>query len=209
DGFRAFEIKMADAKLDIERIRAIREAVGPEATLIADANGHWTVKEAIQISRRLEAYQVLIEEPCHGITAQEEVRRAVDTPIIADETCHTIEDATEIARRRAADLLSIKIMKAGGLWKARQIAAIAQGAGLGYRVDGVRGETRVSTTASAHLATSLRKPVASGLMQHARLAEDIVVEGGSTFANGRVSAPDAPGLGLKVREYGELVARVE
>ncbi|MFN8458397.1 MAG: enolase C-terminal domain-like protein [Anaerolineae bacterium] len=166
------------------------------------------IKEAIQISRRLEAYQVLIEEPCHGITAQEEVRRAVDTPIIADETCHTIEDATEIARRRAADLLSIRSSN-GGLWKARQIAAIAQGAGLGYRVDGVRGETRVSTTASAHLATSLRKPVASGLMQHARLAEDIVVEGGSTFANGRVSAPDAPGLGLKVREYGELVARVE
>jgi len=205
EGFRAFEVKMTDPKLDVERIRAIREAVGPEAILIADANGHWTIKEAIQVIGRLEQYNVLVEEPCHGVTAQEEIRRAVAVPIVADETCHTVEDAAEIIRRRSADLLSIKLMKAGGLWRAHQIALMAQGAGIGYRVDGVRGETKVSNTAAAHLATSLRNPVASGLMQHARLSEDIVSEGGLTFADGRVSVSDAPGLGLKVREYGELV----
>ncbi len=205
EGFRAFEIKMTDSKLAVERIRAIREVVGPEATLIADANGHWTVKEAIQVIHRLEPYNVLVEEPCHGITAQEEVRRAVAVPIVADETCHTVEDAAEIARRRSADLVSIKLMKAGGLWRAHQIAMIAQGAGLGYRVDGVRGETKVSNTASAHLATALREAIAPGLMQHARLAEDVVTEGGLTFADGRVTVPEAPGLGLKVRDYGELI----
>lgn len=209
EGFRAFEVKMSDPKVDVERVRAIREALGPEATLVADANGHWTVKEAIQIIRRLEPYNVLVEEPCHGITALEEVRNAVDVPVVADETCHTVEDAAEIVRRRAADLVSIKLMKAGGLWKAHQIAMLVQGAGLGYRVDGVRGETRVSNTASVHFATALRKPVAPGFMQHARLAEDVVAEGGLTFAGGRVSVPDLPGLGLTVREYGDLVAKIE
>ena len=111
EGFRAFEIKMADPQLDVERIQAIRQAVGPEATLIADANGHWTVKAAIQVIHRLEPYNVMVEEPCHGITAQAEVRRAIAVPLVADETCHTVEDAAEIARRRSADLVSIKDRK--------------------------------------------------------------------------------------------------
>lgn len=210
EGFRAFEIKMADPAIDVARIQAIREAVGPQATLIADANGHWTVKEAIQLSRRLEALGAMIEEPCHGITAQQEVRHAVSIPVIADETCHTIQDAAAIARQRSADLVSIKLMKTGGLWPARQIANIMESAGLGYRVDGVRGETRVSNTASAHLATALPNPTAPGLMQHARLAQDMVSDGGLHFADGCVSVPDGPGLGLTLHDnVGEMVTRVE
>ena len=208
EGFRNFEIKMADPKLDVARIKAIREAVGEDAILIADANGHWTVKEAIRLCHQLEPYNVMVEEPCHGIVAQAEIRRAVSIPIIADETCHTVADAAEIARQRSADLVSIKLMKAGGLYRGRQIATIIEAAGLGYRIDGVRGETKVSNTASVHLATALRRAVAPGLMQHARLAEDVVVEGGLTFADGRVSVSDRPGLGLEVQDYGELVASV-
>ena len=206
EGFRAFEVKMTDPRIDVERVRAIRDAVGDEATLIADANGHWTVKDAIRIINRLAPYDVLVEEPCHGITALEEVRRAVEVPIIADETCHTVQDAAEIARRRAADIVSIKLMKAGGLWRAHQMALLISAAGLGCRIDGVRGETRVSNTASVHLATTLANPIASGLMQHARLAEDVVSSGGLQFAGGRVSVDGAPGLGLEVKPYGDVVA---
>lgn len=208
EGFRAFEVKMTDPQIDVARVRAIREAVGAEATLIADANGHWSVKDAVRIIDALAPYDVLVEEPCHGITALEEVRRASQLPIIADETCHTVQDAAEIARRRAADIVSIKLMKAGGLWRAHQMALLLAGAGLGYRVDGVRGETRVSNTASVHLVTSLPAPYASGLMQHARLAEDIVADGGLEFAAGRVSVSEAPGLGLKTKPYGDKIATV-
>ncbi|HZD10690.1 MAG TPA: enolase C-terminal domain-like protein [Candidatus Binatia bacterium] len=209
DGFRAFEVKMGDPALDVERIRAIREAIGPQAILVADANGHWTVKDAIRIAQQLAPYDVLIEEPCHGITALEEIRHAVPVPVIADETCHTVQDAAEIARRRAADIVSIKLLKAGGLWRAHQMALLLDAAGLGCRVDGVRGETRVSNTASAHLATSLARPIAPGLMQHARLAKDVVTAGGLHFASGHVSVNDDPGLGLEAEAYGELVETFE
>lgn len=208
DGFRAFEVKMGDPSLDVERISAIREAVGSKAIIVADANGHWSVKDAIRLAQQLAPYDVMVEEPCHGITALEEVRASVPVPIVADETCHTVQDAAEIARRRAADIVSIKLMKAGGLWRAHQMALLLDAAGLGYRIDGVRGETRVSNTASAHLATSLRNPIASGLMQHARLAEDVVLAGGLHFADGHVSVSDAPGLGLETETYGELVATI-
>ncbi len=205
DGFRAFEIKMDNPALDVARIRTIREAVGEDVTLIADANGNWNVKEAIGMIRQLERYNVLVEEPCTGITALEEVRRAVDVPIVADETCHTLTEAAEIIRRRAADLLSIKLMKAGGLFPARKMAAMAESAGLGYRVDGIRGETRVSNTASVHLAKALLHPVAPGLMQHRRLQEDVVTQGGLHFESGRVSVPEEPGLGLECPSFGTLV----
>lgn len=208
DGFRAFEVKMGDPGLDVARIRAIREAVGPQPTIIADANGHWSVKDAIRIAQQLAAYEVVIEEPCHGITALEEVRAAVPIPVVADESCHTIQDAAEIARRRAVDIVSIKLLKAGGLWRAHQMALLLDAAGLRYRIDGVRGETRVSNTAAAHLATSLPNPIASGLMQHARLAEDVVKSGGLQFADGHVSVDDGPGLGLETASYGELVASI-
>lgn len=210
EGFRAFEIKMADPALDVARIKAIREAVGPEATLIADANGHWTVKEAVQLSRTLEPFDVMLEEPCHGVASQKEVRAMVPQAVIADETCHTLADAAEIARQRSADLVSIKIMKTGGLWPARQMASLIEAAGLGYRVDGVRGETLLSNTASVHLTTSLSRPVAPGLMQHRRLADDVVDQGGLRFADGRVSVDDQPGLGVSLKsDAGELVSRVE
>jgi len=209
EGFRAFEIKMDNPGLDVARIRAIREAVGDDVMLIADANGNWNVKEAIRTIRQLERYNVIVEEPCTGVTALEEVRRAVDVPIVADETCHTLADAAEIVRRRAADLLSIKIMKCGGLHPAKKMAALAESAGLGYRVDGVRGETRVSNTATAHLATALRHSVAPGCMQHRRLQDDVVTKGGLHYEAGRVSVPDAPGLGLECPPFGELVARFD
>jgi L-alanine-DL-glutamate epimerase-like enolase superfamily enzyme len=209
EGFRAFEVKMDNPPLDVARIRAIREAVGEGATLIADANGQWDIKGAIRTIRQLERYNVIVEEPCTGVTALEEVRRAVDVPIVADETCHTLADAAEIVRRRAADLLSIKIMKCGGLHPAKKMAALAESAGLGYRVDGVRGETRVSNTATAHLATALRFPVAPGFMQHRRLQDDVVKKGGLIYEAGRVSVPDAPGLGLECPPFGERVARFD
>jgi L-alanine-DL-glutamate epimerase-like enolase superfamily enzyme len=208
EGFQAFEIKMDNPRLDVARIRAIREAVGDDVFLIADANGNWNVKDAIQIIRKLEPYNVIVEEPCTGITNLEEVRRAVDVPIVADETCHTLTDAAEIVRRRAADLLSIKVMKAGGLNPARKMAALAESAGLGYRVDGIRGETRVSNTATAHLATALNQPVAPGFMQHRRLRDDVVTEGGLRFEAGRVSVSDSPGLGLTCPPFGKLVTQV-
>jgi len=208
EGFRAFEIKMNDPQLDVARIRTIRETVGDGVTLIADANGNWDVKGAIRVIRQLERYNVIVEEPCHGVTALAEVRHAVEAPIVADETCHTPADAAEIVYRRAADLLSIKLMKAGGLHPARKMAALAESAGLGYRLDGVRGETRVSNTATAHLATALRRAVAPGFMQHRRLQADVVKSGGLTFEAGAVSVPDAPGLGLDCPPFGELVARV-
>ena len=135
-GVRAFKPKIGrDADGDIARLRAIREAVGPDVSLRADANQGYNVKEAIRLCRLAEKFDVgleLLEQPVAAwdLEGMAHVRRAVDTLIEADESCYTIHDAMQIVRHEAADVPNIKLAKAGGLMNARRIAAIAEAAGL-------------------------------------------------------------------------------
>ncbi len=135
-GVRAFKAKIGGhPDADAERLRAIREAVGPDVSLRADANQGYDTKEAIRLCRLAERDGVgleLLEQPVASwnLQAMAEVRRAVDTPIEADESCYSIHDAMQIVRHDAADVLNIKLGKAGGLYAAKKIAAIAEAAGL-------------------------------------------------------------------------------
>ncbi|MBI2875132.1 MAG: hypothetical protein HYY09_08585 [Firmicutes bacterium] len=199
-GFRSFEVHVGTGiAADVARVRAIREAAGNEITVIVDVNGHWTVKEAIHAIRALQEFDVMVEQPVKGLEAMAEVRAAVEAPIVADESCHTVEDTVEIIRRKAADVLCVKPIKAGGLTKARRICNLADAFGLKVRIDGLPGETLVSNTASAHLTVTLRNTVADGVMQHWRLAEDVVESGGLIFEDAKVRVTDDPGLGLSER----------
>ena len=135
-GVRAFKPKIgADPDGDADRLRAIREAVGPEVSLRADANQGYNTKEAIRLCRLAERAGVgleLLEQPVAAwdLDGMAFVRRAVDTPIEADESCYSVQDAMQIVRHEAADVLNIKLGKAGGLYGAKKIAAIAEAAGL-------------------------------------------------------------------------------
>ena len=135
-GVRAFKPKIGrGAERDVARLRAIREAVGPGVALRADANQGYSVKEAIRLCRLAEKHDVgleLLEQPVAAwdVQGMAQVRRSVDTLIEADEACYTIHDAMQIVRHEAADVLNVKLAKAGGLLAAKKIAAIAESAGL-------------------------------------------------------------------------------
>ncbi|MBI2874880.1 MAG: mandelate racemase/muconate lactonizing enzyme family protein [Firmicutes bacterium] len=204
-GFRAFEVHIGTAPgkgfhQDLERIATIRGAVGDQAAIDADAHRNWTVKEAILAVRELERYNVMIEQPVATLDEMAEVRRSVGATIIADEGCQTWEDGVEIIKREAADAFCIKPIKAGGLYKAKRLAILAESFGLLTRVDGVPGEGKLSNGASAHLVLTLKHPIVCGVMQHDRNQFDLVVEGGMEYWDGRVSLPDLPGLGVTVDE---------
>lgn len=203
-GYRGFEVHIGTSpgsgfEKDVSRIAAIH-AVCPDVTFDADAHRNWTVKEAVLAIRELEKYNVWVEQPCATLEQLSEVRPKVNAGIIADEGCHNIQDTVEIIRRKAADAICLKPIKAGGLYKSRQMATLCENFGLAVRVDGIPGESKLSNTASAHLVMTLKTPVVCGVMQHDRLGEDIVVHGGIQFAEGKVSLPETPGLGCDVSE---------
>jgi o-succinylbenzoate synthase len=141
---------------DVERVGAVREKLGGGLALTVDANQGYTVRQAIQTLKKLERYEIeFCEQPVHyrDLEGLSEVRRNSTIPIMADESVHSPEDALEVVRRNAADMINIKLMKSGGIRGASRIAAIAEAAGLPCMV-GCMIETKVATAAGCHFATS-------------------------------------------------------
>lgn len=158
---RTFKPKIGSIpEKDAQRLRAIRKVVGPNVSLRADANRGYSPEEAIELCRLAEKYEVgleLLEQPCeaYDLSGLAKVRNATDILIEADESCFSPHDARAIARAGAADVINIKIGKAGGLCNAMKIADIAEEAGL-QCVLGTGFGTGVKIAAKLHLASAIR-----------------------------------------------------
>lgn len=209
-GVRAFKAKIGgDPDADAERLSAIREAVGREVSLRADANQGYDVKEAIRLCRLAERDGVgleLLEQPvaAWNLQGMADVRGSVDTPIEADESCYSIHDAMQIVRHEAADVLNIKLGKAGGLYAAKKIAAIAEAAGLRC-VLGTAFGLGVEIAAKLHLAASTMLVVDAveftELGLHGTLLESPERELlALPLTDGCLPVPSGPGLGVSLDE---------
>jgi muconate cycloisomerase len=158
-GFSTMKVKVGtDPDGDLARVRAVREAVGPDVKLGVDANGGWpTPRIAIDAIRRLHDQCAIYfaEQPLPpgDPDALADVRRNALVPIVADESIWTLEDAKRLARAGAADVFSIYIGKAGGLGPALAIAEFADSAGIKCTI-GSNLELGVGTAAMIHLALS-------------------------------------------------------
>ncbi len=199
-GFRALKLKVGEGGVekDVERVRAVRDAVGPDMELRVDANQAWSPKEAIRAVKALGKLDVAFVEqpiPAGDIDGLAEVRAASPVPVMADETVLGPAEALKVVEARAADLINIKLMKCGGISDALRIAAIAETAEVGLMV-GCGGESRLGITAAVHLAAALKAIGYADLDSDLLLAEDVVAEGGSTVQGGIRLLPDAPGLGV-------------
>lgn len=209
-GFRTMKVKVGlEPDEDVARVRAVREAVGPEVRLGVDANGGWSPQVAIQTIERLQAFDIYFAEqpvPDQDVSWLADVRRKVSIPIMADESVYTVEDAFTIARQNAADALSLYVGK-GGLTQARAIAAVAGAAGLVCTV-GSNLELGIANAAMIHLALatpaidSQRFPC--DILSPFYYESDLLTEPLPIHA-GHATAPTGPGLGVALDD--ELVAR--
>jgi muconate cycloisomerase len=210
EGIRTIKIKVGlDAAHDEEVVREVRAAVGPAIAITLDANQAYpTPKTAIRQIQRLERHDLqLVEQPVQGLDEMAQVTAAVDTWVMADESAWTARDVLKIAERRAADCISIYTTKPGGLFRARQVAAVAEAAGLPCNVNG-SGELGVGNAANVHLAASARivslacafpatAPAGQAPTKIAgRQYLDDVVCDALEYADGHVRVPRRPGLGV-------------
>jgi muconate cycloisomerase len=214
DGIHTIKIKVGvEADRDVEIVRRVSEAVGVHAELCVDANqGYSSPAEAIKVIRKMESADLkYVEQPVEGLTAMAEVARVLDTPVMADESAWTAQDVLEIVERKAADVISIYTTKPGGLYKAMQLAAVAQAAGLPCNVNG-SVETGVGNLANIHLAAAAIAVTLSCVVpvstpaeaQHGQIAgiyyRDDLIKSPFNFVDGAVQVPDAPGMGIDVDE---------
>ncbi len=207
DGYDALKIKVGnDFRLDMERMKAIRDAVGPKVLLRVDANQGWKPKEAIRAIRFMENKGLdieLVEQPVvyYDIEGLKRVTDAVDTIILADESMYSPRDAMKLLGLRAADMVNIKLMKSGGIGGALKICAMAEASGVECMI-GAMMESKVSVTAAAHLAMARRCITKYDLDPPILCASD-PVKGGVQYNGALLGLTDAPGLGI------EAVAGVE
>ncbi len=206
---RAFKPKIGSyPKKDAERLQAIREAVGPDISIRADANRGYSPEEAIALCQWAESYNVgleLLEQPCEAwdLPGMAHVRQHVATLIEADESCFGPRDAEAVVRAGAADVLNIKIAKAGGLYHAMKIAAIAEEAGL-QCVLGTAFGTGIKIAAKLQLAAALPRFTGAveftELGQHGPLLQGVADTQLSLplDADGCLPVPQTAGLGVEL-----------
>ncbi|HET6491797.1 MAG TPA: mandelate racemase/muconate lactonizing enzyme family protein [Burkholderiales bacterium] len=210
-GYAMLTIKVGfDVKEDIERVAAVRDAVGSGYPLEVDVNGAYNVEVAIPVLRKMERYGIeAIEQPVPwwDLQGMKEVRIALDTPITADESAWTPHDVANIARMGAADTICVKPVKNGGLFLSRRMAEMAEGAGMGVLM-GSKHPLSPGASAILHFAAAL--PCVHGVLGYGspleRLVDDICDPPLEMNKDGTVSLPEGPGLGVtlspeKLRKY--------
>ncbi|ASN04079.1 mandelate racemase/muconate lactonizing enzyme family protein [Virgibacillus necropolis] len=201
-GFTILKVKVGKDEIiaDIKRITAIREKIGNDVLIRLDANQGWKPKEAVKAINEMEknGLQIeLVEQPvkAHDIEGLKYVTDNTDTMIMADESVFSARDAKRILETRSADLINIKLMKAGGIHEAMKIAKLADICGIECMV-GSMIETKIGITAAANFAASQPNITRFDFDAPLMLTGD-VIEGGIVYEGKRIHLNDTPGLGIK------------
>jgi o-succinylbenzoate synthase len=199
-GYKTLKIKAGkNSDMDIQRLQAVRSAVGKEINLRLDANQGWKPKEAVRILRKIEDLDLnieLVEQPveAHDIEGLKFVTENVYIPVMADESVFSPMDALKIMQLRAADIINIKLMKAGGIYNALKICSIAEVFGMECMM-GCMLESKISVTAAAHLAAAKGIITKVDLDGPVLCKEDPVI-GGAVFDESIITFADGGGLGI-------------
>jgi o-succinylbenzoate synthase len=198
EGYACFKLKVGLPD-DLDRVAAVREAIGPWPALRVDANGAWTVDEAVHAIRGIEGNDLeLVEQPCRSLRELAEVRQRVSTAIAADESVSTLRELRRAAELEACDVVNVKVAGSGGFKPARELMREARSAGmdvfLSSTLDGPWG-----IAAALQLAAAEEITLACGLatlpMFDSPLARALPAPRAGTL-----SVPAGPGLGVSIEE---------
>ncbi len=198
-GFPILKVKLGDrpSKNDVSRIQAIRKEIGMNIPIRIDANQGWNYFEA---SYALDALQDLNIEHCEepvpapNIRDQKRLTKESPIPIMADEAVFDHRDAYRILAENAADLINIKLGKAGGIENAMKIASICEAAGVYCQV-GSFSESRLGISALVHFDMVWDHIIYHDLDSPLMMSEDPIIGGLQYSDSWQVTVDDTPGHG--------------
>ncbi len=195
-GFRTFKLKLG-ARDDVAVVRAVRERLGPDARIRVDANGAWSVDEALGVLRLIEPLGIeLVEQPVADRSGMARLTEAVPMLVAADETVVRVKDAERAKRDRACDLATVKLSKVGGIGEANGIAERLP-VYLSSALDGPVGIAAAAHAAQALTFSGPAADLAHGLATQLLFAATIATRQCSLL-DGALHLPDGPGLGVEI-----------
>lgn len=203
-GFTTIKVKVGtDRQADLDRVRAVRGAIGPDRDLVIDANAALGAESAIKLVNELADCNVgLFEQPTPrgDFDALARVRRAIEPPVMADDICFDMSDARECIRNEACDVISVYPGKNGGIQRSKEIVDFAAEHGVACSI-GSNLEFDIASAAMCHLVVACQN------MQVEKYPGDILGPAYHEFSVAKdplsiqgpiISITDKPGLGIDV-----------
>ena len=192
-GYRFLKIKLgAGLATDLERFKAVRQAVGGAVSFTADFNGAYDAATAIRVIDQLTPDGLTMVEqlvPAEDIAGMVLVNKTVTPLVLADQSVDTLADVAKIADAGAAKAVSIKLLKLGGIRKSRAVVKACESMGLACHVGGT-GTTRLVEAAQAHFISATPGIIVpSEIAEFEELDGDLV--GGFEVVDGAIRVPDA------------------
>jgi o-succinylbenzoate synthase len=196
EGYACFKLKVGLPD-DADRVSAVRSAIGPWPALRVDANGAWSVDDAVAAVRAFEEHDIeFVEQPCRTLRELSEVRQRVSTAIAADESVRSLRELRRAVELEACDVVNVKVAGAGGFRAARELLRESRAAGLdaflSSTLDGPWG-----IAAALQLAAAEEVTLACGLAT-LELFDSALARVLPPPRAGTLKVPIGPGLGVAV-----------
>ena len=177
EGYRSFKMKVGrDVTSDVKRIEAVRARVGEDIAIRVDVNQGWkSAANTMQALTQLQGANLdWLEQPvvANDIDAMVEIKSKTSVPVMIDEGLCGFRDMREIIAKRAADKVNIKLMKCGGIYRANQLAAMAEMAGMECQI-GSMLESSIGSAAGFHVAFSKKVFTSVELTGPLKFSKDI------------------------------------
>ncbi len=192
EGFRTFKLKLG-AGDDVDQVRAVRGAVGPEAKVRVDANAAWDTRTAMRVLSAIEPLEIeLVEQPAATLADLAEIGAATSIPIAGDESIGSRDEAEEAVRAGACDIAATKLSKVGGPEEAIEISSALDGP------VGIAAAAQVAQTLD--IATPAESPRRAHGLATQRLFASTIATSECELRSGMLRLPPGPGLGVEIDE---------
>ena len=213
EGFTAVKMKIGRVSQaeDVARIKAVREAIGPNIDLLVDGNNVYTSYEAIRMARKMEAYDVFwFEEPvpAEDIEGSARVAHAIDMPLAAGENEFTRYGFRDLIINQALDIAQPDVTWCGGITEARKIAAMASA----WNITCVPHSfsSAIALMSNLHFSASIPNSMFQEFDRNYNpLREELLTEPVRINKDGYIDLPDKPGLGVELNESTVKKYRVD
>ena len=199
-GYRRLQVKLGeDPERDAERLAAVRAEVGPGVPLFGDANGLYSTAQARRLLRAAAGVDFWLEQPCATYEECRAVREHCPLPMVLDESIDSLPALLRAVRDGVADGVTLKLSRIGGVTRTVLLRDVAVELGLHVTVEDTGGAD-LDTAALAHVSLSTPAERRLHTVDFNAWVTVANATGMPAPVDGRLSAPDGPGLGVDVLE---------
>ncbi|OGG43555.1 MAG: hypothetical protein A3F84_20510 [Candidatus Handelsmanbacteria bacterium RIFCSPLOWO2_12_FULL_64_10] len=186
----------------VDRVRAVREAVGPDVEILVEAHRRLSPVHAIRVARLIEPYNPFwYEEPvsARDLSGLAEAKRNIRIPVVTGEELYTKAEFREVFERRAADIINPDVCNCGGILELREIAAMAEPCHVAVSPHNYNS-TAVGLAATLHATAGMPNfLITEYFVNFTALGDELSVEP-IRVQNGYIPLPTRPGLGIELKE---------